>query len=183
VGPTPTDPTPRLRQLAALEVDGGTVLVGVVEGSTREGAAVAEVYRAEDSFEVTGSAVLARRFERLRGEQSGVQGPVRFIPLPEGVLALQASYEAPEQGFGVPRLTDVAVGWGEAIGNGPVLAAALDGARVGGPPQMEDAALRASARRWYERMEAARRSGDWAAFGRAYEELGRLLTAGPDTAR
>ncbi len=33
----------------------------------------------------------------------------------------------------------------------------------------------AAARSWFGRLDAARQSGDWIAFGRAYEELRRLL--------
>jgi len=44
-----------------------------------------------------------------------------------------------------------------------------------------DRARLPAARQWFERMDAARRAGDWAAFGRAYEQLRRLLGSRNDS--
>jgi hypothetical protein len=93
----------------------------------------------------------------LQADPQLFRGRMRMAPFDDGVLALQTSYVSPGEGA-APRLADVAVGWGHAAGSGPD-----------------------EARRWFERMDAARRSGDWVAFGRAYEELRRILTSEPDT--
>jgi uncharacterized membrane protein (UPF0182 family) len=176
VGTTPADPVPRLRLMAALETGEAQVLAGVADGSVREGSAVFDVLRVAPDLELPGPSRTGRLFRRLRGEPAGVQGALRLAPFRDGVLALQASYVSPDDGQAPPQLADVALGWGGAVGSGPTLETALRGVETQTSPFGMAASQRAEARRWFERMDAARRSGDWTAFGRAYEELRRILT-------
>ena len=76
---------------------------------------------------------------------------------------------------------DVALGWGAAVGSGQSLRSALARVETQSSPFGMAAGEKAEARRWFERMDAARRSGDWTAFGRAYEELRRILTTETDS--
>jgi uncharacterized membrane protein (UPF0182 family) len=122
-----------------------------------------------------------RLFNRLRAEPSGVQGALRMAPFEDGVLALQATYVSPDEGRAPPQLVDVALGWGAAVGSGQSLRSALARVETQSSPFGMAAGEKAEARRWFERMDAARRSGDWTAFGRAYEELRRILTTETDS--
>lgn len=97
------------------------------------------------------------------------RGRVRVVPLQHGVAYIQPVYrwrsESP------PSLIRAAVMSGDSLWaeNPPV--PSLRGTSVPGAGRD----LRASATALYAAMRAALRSGDWAAFGRAFDQLGRLL--------
>jgi hypothetical protein len=81
-------------------------------------------------------------------------------------------------GEDVPELLSVAVAWAGAIGEGGTFEDALmDALASGGSPDAGSTDW-AAARRWFERLDQARQSGDWSAFGTAYEALRALLTEG-----
>ncbi len=181
VGGTPADTVSRLRLMAALTAGDRDVLVGLVDGTVRDGAMTLSHFAVEPALEVLGPTQVARQLSRLRVVPEGIQGRLRLAPLGDGVLALQSSYASPGEGAAPPQLVDVAVGWGRAVGSGPNLRTALARLRTAQSPFGMAATEKEEARRWFERMDAARRSGDWVAFGRAYEELRRILTGEPDT--
>ncbi len=72
-------------------------------------------------------------------------------------------------------LISVAVEWAGAVGEAPTLSAALAEALVSDRSAGVVSTDWAAARRWFERLDVARESGDWIAFGRAYEQLRQLL--------
>jgi uncharacterized membrane protein (UPF0182 family) len=181
VGGTPADSVVRLRLMAALEAGESEFLAGIVDATVRGGSSTLTLLQIEPELEVPGPTRAARLFTRLRADPIGVQGALRLVPFENGVLALQVSYASPGEGQAAPQLVDVAVGWGREVGSGPTVRSALDRVETEASPFGMAAAERAEARRWFERMDAARRSGDWTAFGRAYEELRRILTGGTDS--
>jgi uncharacterized membrane protein (UPF0182 family) len=99
------------------------------------------------------------------------------------LLSMQSVYLPPDGARGPPRLAEVFVSWGGAVGRGPTLDAALTQVREATPSSLRQAGQWTAARRWFERLDAARRSGDWTAFGRAYDELRRLLGVVEDSSR
>ncbi len=179
MGGAPGDPQVRLRLMAALESGGS--LAGLADGTLQGGRAAFALLRVAPGLELPGPVRTLRLFNRLRAEPSGVQGALRMAPFEDGVLALQATYVSPDEGRAPPQLVDVALGWGAAVGSGQSLRSALARVETQSSPFGMAAGEKAEARRWFERMDAARRSGDWTAFGRAYEELRRILTTDADT--
>jgi uncharacterized membrane protein (UPF0182 family) len=180
VGSTPADSVARLRLMAALTAPEDGALAGIVDGTVRDGAPRLVYLAIEAALGVPGPAQAARQLGRLRADPEGIQGRLRMVPFDDGVLALQTGYVSPGEGA-APQLVDVAVGWGRAAGSGSDLRTALTRLRTAPAPFGMAATEKEEARRWFERMDAARRSGDWVAFGRAYEELRRILTSEPDT--
>ena len=100
-----------------------------------------------------------------------VRGFVRAVPAGGDVVLLQPRYDW--RGGGQPRLMYVAAIAGDSVRSARTLlqlAGRLpDSTAVGGA----DVAARALA--LYEEMRRAQQRGDWAAYGRAFDTLGRLL--------
>jgi hypothetical protein len=171
-GPWIGDTASRLRVTASL--DGGTpdAVAGVVEGTMVNHAPVLEVIRLAPAVELATAAEVSQRLAGTHAPAVGVMGPRRSIPFAEGVLTIQTAYAT---GQGWPRPVDVIVQWGSIVARGTTLTSALDNAiRARGRPG-ESSADWLEARRWFDRLEQARSRGDWAGFGRAYDELRRLL--------
>lgn len=177
-GPVPGDSVPRLRLVSTLDVGAPAEVWGLLVGTRREGEAELRVYRVAPAAALPASGELAREFAALRPDTAGVVGAVRYAFSEDAVVAFQTSYAASRQGDGAPRLVDVAVRWGGSAATGPSLPEALERAGSSEPAMGVSVELWREVARWFERMDAARRAGDWAAFGRAYEALRRLL-AGP----
>jgi uncharacterized membrane protein (UPF0182 family) len=100
------------------------------------------------------------------------RGHVVAVPTTEGIVFVQSHYEWPADAG--PALTGV-VGIAGGIARAGSTASTALGARArtdGGG----DAGLRTAAA-LHQRMADALRRGDWAAFGSAFEALGRLLRA------
>ena len=104
------------------------------------------------------------------------------MPTAHGVLGLQSLYSSGEEAGAPPRLVDVALSLEGAVSSGPGYAEALSGLQIEAVPGMRTPLAWGQARIWFQRMDAARRAGDWTAFGRAYQELRRLLVGGGDSA-
>jgi uncharacterized membrane protein (UPF0182 family) len=111
------------------------------------------------------------------------RGPVRVIPLRGGAAAyVQTTYAW--RSDGAPTIARVAIhGTGstrDSVSFGGSLAEAA-GASLGGPGSGEEELtppdFRARVSDLYAAMRDALRRGDWNAFGKAYDELGRLLRA------
>jgi hypothetical protein len=110
-----------------------------------------------------------------------VHGPVRAAALPDGIVLAQSAYLW--RGDGPPSLLGVAV-W---TGGGPARAGTSTPAALGisfvppvrdsGPLQGES--LEARVRALHSAMEAALARGDLAAFGAAFDSLGRALGRPP----
>ena len=89
---------------------------------------------------------------------------------------------APHMGGGV-SLVWVSVARGGRVGAGRTLDAAWDNLLGGSapvPPVLPSATLD-EARRWIQLADSALRTGDWAAFGRAFDALRQVLGIPPDT--
>jgi hypothetical protein len=104
------------------------------------------------------------------------RGEIQVIPTREGALFTQAFYQWHSDG--PPTLNGVAtlVG-GSPARSAPTLEEVFGGA--GSHPATGPEAIRGRVTLLYDQMSTAMRRGDWPAFGRAYEELGRLLKRAP----
>lgn len=112
-----------------------------------------------------------------------VRGPVRAIPIGNSIALMQPAYRWKSDG--APTLARVAVARDSITVAGATLASALGvtgqqpggaGGAGGAPAGSGD--FRTRVRRLYEAMREALRRGDWEAFGRAYDALGRIITSG-----
>lgn len=108
-----------------------------------------------------------------------VRGPVRAIPVDGRLALVQPAFTW--RGESAPSLARVGVALDSAVLTGTSLAEAADALApappgTSAPPTVE---LRARATQLYDEMSAALQRGDWAAFGRAYGELGALLHGAP----
>lgn len=107
------------------------------------------------------------------------RGPVRVIPVGGRLLFLQPTYSWRAQG--APSLLRVSVLMGDSVRVAPTLGQ-LAGTPVLTPPEAMPSSvptdLRARAAALYARMRDALRRGDWAAFGTAFDELGKLVSGG-----
>lgn len=173
------DTVTRLRLRAVLETQVDARLAAVVEGAVRHGVPRLAVYELQAPRAIPGPSQLVREFTSDLAPAATIPGRFRLVPFPGGVVGVQSFYAQPTEVGGPPRLAEVVVGWSGAVGRGQTLAAALEGMRTagaaaGGP----DEGAWLEARRLFERLDAARRTGDWAVFGQAYEALRRLLGAG-----
>lgn len=180
-GPAAGDGVARLRLVASVARGEPSALVAVVDGTVVDGRRRLTVTRVLGAAAST--ADLARGAAELRPDTASVPGALHLVALDDGVLGLQASYRGSNATTEPPRLVDVALMWNGLAVHGSSLALALEElARV--PPMARGEGVRwLEAQRWFERMDAARRQGDWAAFGRAYDALRRLLGSAPDTTR
>lgn len=106
-----------------------------------------------------------------------VRGPARAIPIGGSIALVQPAYrwrnDAP------PALARVAVARDSITVAGATLASALGVAAqqpaAGGGEPGGTGDFRTRVRRLYEAMREALHRGDWQAFGRAYDALGRLI--------
>lgn len=181
VGTFPGDDTVRLRLRGVVERGDPAMLAAVVDGHVDATRPVLRVARLAEPWVQPGPSRFAAASQAQLEPSGGGTGPVTTLVFPEGVLLLRSVFGAPDSQGGPLRLQEVVAGSGDAAGRGPTpLAAARDlasvlregvGGRTGWP----------EARQWFERMDAARRAGDWAAFGRAYEQLRRLLGSRSDS--
>jgi uncharacterized membrane protein (UPF0182 family) len=183
IGHSPADTTVRLRIRSVLQDAEPPGLVGLAEGDVRNDQPSFRVLRLPQFLDVPSPAGIAARFAAERGDEEGVAGPMKTVPLINGLLSMQSFYVPPDGERGVPHLADVFVNLGDAVGRGPTLEAALAQIRETAQPANRPTGQWADARRWFQRLDAARRSGDWAAFGEAYEELRRLLGVARDSSR
>lgn len=171
-GPWIGDTVSRLRVVANLDGGAPDAVSGVVEGTMLDGVPALEVVRLSPVVELATAAEVSQRLAGTHAPAVGVMGPRRSVPFAEGVLTIQTAYAT---GQGWPRPVDVIVQWGSIVARGTTLGSALENAiRARGRPG-ESTADWLEARRWFDRLEQARSRGDWAAFGRAYDELRRLL--------
>jgi len=178
------DSVVRLRLLVPLENRESGRLAGLVDATVRDLAPVLDLYRPRPSDDEPGPGQLAREFARSRGEVAGIEGVIRILPLDAGLLGVQSLYvssEARDSAISLPQLIDVSVAFRGTVGSGPTFADAVRRLQVEGVTSVGGGPEWGRARVWFQRMDAARRAGDWSAFGRAYEELRRLLVGGGDT--
>jgi hypothetical protein len=179
VGALPADATVRLRRLAAVENRETGALAAVLDGTIRGGRIVLDLYRPGSPTPLPGPSQAERRLAAEGAESGGIAGVLRLVPAADGVLAVRATYQSASDSS-LPRLVDVGVEWAGTASHGPSLATAIMGF---GAPGSGDGTAWSRAREWFARLDAARVRGDWVAFGRAYEELRRLLGGTSDSLR
>jgi uncharacterized membrane protein (UPF0182 family) len=136
---------------------------------------VLTAYRFRRPWELPSPEQTIGRFVAARGVDMGIVGPLKSVPIGDGMLSLQSTYSTATEEDSLPALISVAVEWAGAVGEARTLSAALAAALMSDRTAEMVSTDWAAARRWFERLDAARESGDWIAFGRAYEELGNLL--------
>jgi uncharacterized membrane protein (UPF0182 family) len=171
-GPWIADTTTRLRLLATLEGAGSEAVSGVMQGTVVDRKPVLDVVRLSPAVELATAAEISQRLASTHAPVIGVTGPRRTVPFTDGVLTTQTAYAT---GPGGHRLVDVVVQWGSIVARGTTLPSAMGAAMVARGRASEGTAGWLEARRWFDRLDQARSRGDWAAFGRAYDELRRLL--------
>jgi hypothetical protein len=110
------------------------------------------------------------------------RGPVRYDLGPRGVLAYQSHFAGPA--LGRPALVWVTVATGDRQGAGHSLAEAwsnLQGTTVPAIAGQSQTTRLDEVRRLLLRADSALRSADWGDFGRAWQELRRVLDLPPDS--
>lgn len=170
----PGDAVLRLRLRSVVESGEPQRLAAVVDGVVRDGRPAIEVVRLATPLGHPGPS----QFEhRAFADDTRLSGPVKTQVFPEGVVTIRSRYASPGAPDGTPRIAEVAVRLGPVTGRADRLDEALRRARLA----LQSPAARnvqwAELREWFDRMDAARVAGDWAAFGRAYEQLRQLLGA------
>jgi uncharacterized membrane protein (UPF0182 family) len=107
-----------------------------------------------------------------------VRGRVQVAPYAGGIVYLQPFYAwRPDAS---PTLARVAVIVADSLGVGRTLAVAAGVPGSSSPSQPSTpVAFHARVAAIYAAMRAAMQRGDWVAFGRAYDELGRVLGTPP----
>ena len=105
-----------------------------------------------------------------------VRGPVRMLPLAGSSAYVQTAYSWRTNGAPVIRLVAVLVGDSIRTGHTIAAAAGLPAPALPADP-LTPAEFRARIETLYGEMREAMRSGDWQAFGNAYEMLGRVVRA------
>jgi uncharacterized membrane protein (UPF0182 family) len=98
-------------------------------------------------------------------------GRIRAVPVRSGIGFVQPTYRW--RPLSIPTLNRIGLLIGDTIRSA---APGLPGmARAPEPESRGVPAVNSSAAAWYAAMRTAMRQGDWAAFGRAFEALGRAL--------
>ncbi|HKH91103.1 MAG TPA: UPF0182 family protein, partial [Gemmatimonadaceae bacterium] len=146
-------------------------MVAAVGGATRE---TVWIPVASDALRWIGTVDRLRLADTATADSPLAHGPVRTLPLAGKPVYLQSAYRW--RAGGTPSLARVSAVVGDTLRSGPTLPAALGLApsapgSLAAPP----ADLRTRAEALYREMRDALRSGDWGAFGRAFDALGATL--------
>ncbi|MEE8135327.1 MAG: UPF0182 family protein, partial [Gemmatimonadales bacterium] len=174
VGPALGDSLVRLRRVAVDEVGTPPVVRHVLVGTVGRDGPALSIVGVDSTVQMLGPTQLARRFIPLRDATADFHGGMRAVPLSDGLVVLQASYRIPTEDGAALELRGVTLARGSAVGSGTTLAEAIE--RLGSDvPAPVRSGSWAEARRWFQRLDAARQSGDWRAFGEAYDALRRLF--------
>ena len=174
-GPSVGDSTVRLRVRAVDEVHVEARVAAVLEGVVVDGTPVLRVLRYPEPFTLTGPSALERGFAGAAPSGAAVGGRLRILPFEDGAVAVQTFYA--DSG----TITGLVAGWRGAIGAGGTMREALRGigptARTPSGAGSPAVSLEA-AREWFERLDRARATGDWEAFGEAWLGLRAALGLG-----
>ncbi len=178
VASSPGDPVRRLRLRAVVETGDPPRVAALADGAIADWDLRFSVVRLAHQY--PGPAPSALEREQVPG--AGFGGRVLSYIYPD-MLAFTRTWYAAGSPDEAPRVRQVSLHLGVAAGRGArqeeAFGAALESLRS---RDHRDARWR-QLKEWFDRMDAARVAGDWAEFGRAYEEIRRLLGAIPDTVR
>jgi len=176
VGTAPGDTAVRLRVRAVDEVALEPRVAAVIEGVLDRGRPRLRVLTYPEPYALAGPSALEAEFAAGAPGGAAVPGRLRVVPFDDGAVALQAFYTDSGTFMGV------VAGWQGTVGTGVTPLDALhhvtargDASSVPGATPFE------AAREWFRRLDRARSSGDWTAFGEAWNGLRRALglPAGP----
>ena len=181
VGSLPGDDTVRTRLRWGVERGTPPLLAAIVDGTTSDSGPVLRVERLAQPLVQPGPTQFRSRTVAALDPDAYVGGPVKAFVYSSGIVLLQTIFSGAASDTAPPRLHDVAVAAGSAVGHGPDAASALRDLAVASRLGTRSAAEWSEARGWFQRMDAARRAGDWAAFGRAYDQLRNLLAPPHDS--
>lgn len=174
----PGDSAPRLRLRAAVERGDPPLLAMVVDGVVREGRPTLETIRLAPPLVHPAPMEVG---PASAADGATFVGPAKPLVFADALVTVRSLYASAEAAEAVPRLTEITVGLGPVVGRGRSLAEALRRAQLALRSPPSRGAQWADLRDWFDRLETARAAGDWAAFGRAYEQLRRLLGVPRDT--
>jgi hypothetical protein len=175
------DDTVRLRLRGVLEQGDPAMLAAVLDGHVEATRPVLRVARFAEPLTQPGPSQFAAMSLAGVEPPGGGVGPVTTLVFPQGVIMFRSLFATPESQGGPPRLQEVVAGSGGAVGRGAGPAAAARDLAAAVRLGAGSRAGWSEARQWFERLDAARRAGDWVAFGRAYEQLRRLLASRNDS--
>ena len=116
-----------------------------------------------------------RAIDTTSGAGLLVRGYVRAVPIGEHVLLVQPRYDW-RRGNGAPRLLYVSAVLGDSVRTAKTLMA-LAGRLPDSTLSQSSLDFRARVRQLYDDMRRASATGDWSAFGRAFDALGALVRA------
>ena len=180
VGTLPGDEHLRLRLRQVAERGEPAMLAAVADGYVDTGGPVLRVVRLAQPLAHPGPSRFAAETAR-DSNPSTVVGPVTTLVFDSGIVSVRPVLGLPGGEQDVPRLAEVVAGAGGVLGRGPGAAVALRDLSAGSQSPGGSTADWGAARVWFRRLDSARRAGDWAEFGRAYEQLRRLLRAPVDS--
>lgn len=181
VGSLPGDDAVRTRLRWSVERGTPPVLAAIVDGASTDSGPVLRVDRLAQPLKTSGATSFRSRTVAALDPEAYVAGPVKVLVYSGGIVLLQTIFTAAPSDSAPPKLHEVAVAAGSAVGHGADAVTALRDLEVASRLGDHSTAAWSAARQWFRRLDAARRSGDWTAFGRAYEALRRLLAPAHDS--
>ncbi|PKQ19638.1 MAG: UPF0182 family protein [Actinobacteria bacterium HGW-Actinobacteria-6] len=130
------------------------------------------------SARVNQDPVISQQLTLWNQRGSGVLfGNMLVIPIEDSIVYIQPLYLQAEQ-TAMPQLTRVVVAYGDSVAMQPDLKSALESVFGAAPTQQPIGSLAPTvdiARDLYLKAIEAQKAGDWAAYGRAIQELGSAL--------
>lgn len=134
------------------------------------------------SARVNQDPVISQQLTLWNQRGSGVLfGNMLVVPIKDSIVYIQPLYLQAEK-TAMPQLTRVIVAYGDSVAMQPDLAGALAAVfgaapAQGGTEPGAGGATAAEAAALYQKALDAQKAGDWAAYGRYIDELGRVLNA------
>jgi hypothetical protein len=179
IGAAPGDTTVRLRLRAVDEVHIEPRVAAVIEGVLDRGRPRLRVLAYPEPFALAGPSEIERDFAEAAPAGAEVGGRLRLVPFDDGAVALQAFYADTASFMGM------IAGWRGTVGTGATLMEALHRVTPRGDTtgMLPGATPYEAAQEWFRRLDRARATGDWAAFGEAWDGLRRVLGLSPDGRR
>ncbi len=181
LGTLPGDERVRLRLRHLAERGEPGMLAAVTDGYVNGTRPVLRVVRLARPLAHQGPSRFAAETAGDPSPSSAGAGPVTTLVFDGGIVSFRPVFALPTRDEDPPRLQEVVAGAGDAKGSGGGAAAALRDLGAAARYAGGSTADWGAAREGFRRLDAARQAGDWAAFGRAYEQLRRLLRAPADS--
>ncbi|HEX9691161.1 MAG TPA: UPF0182 family protein [Gemmatimonadales bacterium] len=179
VGPLPTDTVPRLRRLSVVDAGADGIAVLFLDGTVRDGGPVLDVIDLGMWSGTPGPTEAARRLTAADPDDIQISGLVRSVLTDAGVVYFRSLYEAAADDA-APALVGVKASWNGVEASGATLREVAERLERS-QPEGGRSARWDEVRRWFGRLDAARRAGDWGAFGEAYDALRQLVNLPADS--